>query len=75
GKSVIVDLANDKNQVVEVKAGSVQILDTPPASNENVYFVRPDYLKPMATPLLLDGDERKALNKLRPFINTDDKTF
>ncbi len=75
GTSVIVDLANDKNQVVEVSSGSVQILDTPPASNENVYFVRPDYLKPMVTPLLSGIDERKALDKLRPFINTDDKTF
>ena len=46
-KAVILDLYNDKNQVVEIKAGSVQVLDSPPASNDNVFFTRPDYMKPM----------------------------
>ncbi|MFB1084383.1 ATP-binding protein [Vibrio diabolicus] len=75
GTAVILDLCNDKNQVVEIKGGSVQILDTPPASNENVYFTRSDEMLPMVTPVFPEGDERVSLNKLRPFIHTDDRTF
>lgn len=74
-QAVILDLYNDANQVVEIKAGSVQILDTLPASNDDVYFQRPDYMKPMVTPKLPQDDEKVGLSKLRPFINTDDRTF
>jgi len=59
--NIIVDLSNDKAQVVEISQGGWKIIDDPP-----VNFIRLSSQRPM--PLPLPGG---TLNDFRPFINTE----
>ncbi|EVT99042.1 hypothetical protein D018_2703 [Vibrio parahaemolyticus VP2007-007] len=70
---VTIDLSN--GQIAQLSAQGVEVLDTMPASNENLYFHRPSFQLPMVTPKLPCDDTKSALAKLRKFINTDTNTF
>ncbi|EOD9422077.1 ATP-binding protein [Vibrio campbellii] len=72
-ETVTIDLSN--GQIAQLSAQGVEVLDTMPASNENLYFQRPSFQLPMVTPKLPCSDMKSALKKLRNFINTDQDTF
>ncbi|MDW3059192.1 ATP-binding protein [Vibrio sp. 1978] len=72
-ETVTIDLSN--GQIAQLSAQGVEVLDTMPASNENLYFQRPSFQLPMVTPKLPCDDTKSALAKLRKFINTDTNTF
>jgi hypothetical protein len=71
--AVTIDLSN--GQIVQLSAQGVDVLDSMPASNEELYFQRPSFQLPMVTPKLPCVDTKSALAKLRKFINTDTHTF
>lgn len=71
--AVTIDLSN--GQVVQLSAQGVDVLDSMPASNEELYFQRSSFQLPMVTPKLPCVDMKSALKKLRDFINTDQDTF
>ena len=70
---VTIDLSN--GQIVQLSAQGVEVLDVMPASNEDLYFQRPNFQLPMVTPKLPCSDTKGALEKLRQYINTDTNTF
>ncbi|MEZ8790192.1 ATP-binding protein [Vibrio splendidus] len=71
--AVTIDLSN--GQIVQLSAQGVDVLDSMPASNEELYFQRSSFQLPMVTPKLPCVDMKSALKKLRDFINTDQDTF
>ncbi|MFS1488137.1 ATP-binding protein [Vibrio splendidus] len=71
--TVTIDLSN--GQIVQLSAQGVDVLDSMPASNEELYFQRSSFQLPMVTPKLPCVDMKSALKKLRDFINTDQDTF
>lgn len=70
---ISVDLNN--GHIVQVNAERVELLDTMPASNEDVYFERPSFQLEMVKPDLSKKTLKESLIKLRQFINTDTNTF
>ncbi|EOF9316082.1 ATP-binding protein [Vibrio fluvialis] len=72
-ETITIDLSN--GQIVQLSAQGVEVLDTMPACNEDLYFQRPSFQLPMVTPKLPCDDTKSALAKLRKFINTDTNTF
>ncbi|ELV8656821.1 ATP-binding protein [Vibrio vulnificus] len=72
-ETITIDLSN--GQIVQFSAQGVEVLDTMPACNEDLYFQRPSFQLPMVTPKLPCDDTKSALAKLRKFINTDTNTF
>lgn len=71
--AVTIDLTN--GQIAQFSAQGVEVLDTMPASNQELYFQRPSFQLPMVTPQLPCDDTKSALKKLRKYINTDTNTF
>ncbi|CAK2024467.1 ATP-binding protein [Vibrio sp. 10N.222.55.B11] len=71
--AVTIDLSN--GQIVQLSAQGVDVLDSMPASNEELYFQRSSFQLPMVTPKLPCVDMKSALKKLRDFIKTDQDTF
>ncbi|MGR5531674.1 ATP-binding protein [Vibrio alfacsensis] len=71
--TVTIDLDNGK--IVQLSTKGVEILDSMPASNEDLYFERPSSQLPMVTPDLDHNDIGASLKKLHKFINTDTDTF
>jgi len=72
-QSVMIDM--DNGYVAELAANRVEILDTMPANNDDVYFARPNFQQPMVKPDLTKDELMDGIKKLRQFINTDTNTF
>ncbi|MEZ8037795.1 ATP-binding protein [Vibrio splendidus] len=73
GESSIIDLNN--GHIVQLNAEKVEVLDTMPTANQDVYFSRPSFQLEMMKPDLSKENFAEGLKKLRQFINTDTNTF
>ncbi|MFA0026923.1 ATP-binding protein, partial [Vibrio sp. 10N.261.49.A5] len=57
-ETVTIDLSN--GQIAQLSAQGAGVLDTMPASNEELYFQRPSFQLPMVTPKLPCIDTKSA---------------
>ncbi|MFA0170728.1 ATP-binding protein [Vibrio splendidus] len=71
--SVLIDLCNDKGEIINLSAGNVEVLSKPNAKTKSVVFSRPKDMKPMVTPEFTSI--KSGITRLKPFINTDPNTF
>lgn len=72
-KSVLIDLCNDNGEIIDLSAGNVDVLSQPNTKTKHVVFSRPKDMKPMVAPLFTSI--KSGINKLYPFINTDQNTY